>query len=70
MLFLKAETSGGRFCRLNERYTISETTGSCDLEYVASATAAQGTGSDVHTVVSELWERSESNVQTVGSNYL
>lgn len=30
------------------------TTGSCDLSYVASATAAQGTGSDVHTVLYTL----------------
>lgn len=29
---------------------VSQTTGSCDLAYTASATAAQGTGSDVHTV--------------------
>jgi len=30
--------------------TISTTTGGCDIQYTASATAAQGTGSDVHTV--------------------
>ena len=29
---------------------VSQATGSCDLAYTASATAAQGTGSDVHTV--------------------
>ncbi|MBU1948725.1 MAG: hypothetical protein KJ927_08445 [Candidatus Eisenbacteria bacterium] len=29
---------------------ISTTVGTCDLSYTASATAAQGTGSDVHTV--------------------
>ena len=29
---------------------VSLTTGSCDLQYTASATAANGTGSDVHTV--------------------
>lgn len=29
---------------------ISQTVGSCDLAYTASATAAQGTGSDVHTI--------------------
>ena len=29
---------------------IATTVGSCDLSYVGSATAAQGTGSDVHTV--------------------
>ena len=33
---------------------ISETTGGCDLQYTASATAAQGTGSDVHTVTYTL----------------
>jgi len=30
--------------------SISQTTGICDLRYTASATAAQGIGSDVHTV--------------------
>jgi len=30
--------------------SISQTTGICDLQYTASATAAQGIGSDVHTV--------------------
>ena len=30
--------------------SISETVGSCTLKYTASATAAQGTGSDVHTI--------------------
>jgi hypothetical protein len=30
---------------------VATTTGSCDLSYTASATAAQGTGSDVHTVL-------------------
>ncbi len=30
---------------------IATTTGSCDLQYTASATAAQGTGSDTHTTV-------------------
>ena len=29
---------------------VSQASGSCDLAYTASATAAQGTGSDVHTV--------------------
>ena len=29
---------------------VATTVGSCDLSYTASATAAQGTGSDVHTV--------------------
>jgi hypothetical protein len=29
---------------------ISQTVGNCDLQYTASATAAQGTGSDLHTV--------------------
>ncbi len=29
---------------------VATTTGGCTLSYVASATAAQGTGSDVHTV--------------------
>ena len=29
---------------------VSETVGSCDLAFVALATAAQGTGSDVHTI--------------------
>jgi hypothetical protein len=33
---------------------ISTTTGGCDLQYTASATAAQGTGSDVHTVTYTL----------------
>ena len=33
---------------------IATTVGSCDLSYVASATAAQGTGSDVHTVLYTL----------------
>ena len=33
---------------------ISLTTGTCDLEYVASATTAQGTGSDAHTVTFTL----------------
>jgi len=33
---------------------ISETTGGCDLQYTASATAAQGIGSDVHTVTYTL----------------
>ena len=33
---------------------ISQTTGTCDLQYVASATAAQGTGSDAHTVTFTL----------------
>ena len=33
---------------------ISKTTGGCDLQYTASATAAQGTGSDVHTVTYTL----------------
>jgi hypothetical protein len=28
----------------------SQSSGSCDLAYTASATAAQGTGSDVHTI--------------------
>lgn len=30
---------------------VSTTTGSCDLAYTASATAGQGTGSDVHAVL-------------------
>lgn len=30
--------------------SVSTTTGSCDLQYTASATASAGTGSDVHTV--------------------
>lgn len=30
---------------------IATTTGSCDLQYTASATAAQGIGSDTHTTV-------------------
>lgn len=30
---------------------IATTTGSCDLSYTASATAAQGSGSDAHTVL-------------------
>ncbi len=29
---------------------VSQSSGTCDLAYTASATAAQGTGSDVHTV--------------------
>ena len=29
---------------------VSQSSGGCDLAYTASATAAQGTGSDVHTV--------------------
>lgn len=29
---------------------ISETVGNCDLQFTASATAAQGTGSDVHII--------------------
>ena len=33
---------------------IATTTGGCDLQYTASATAAQGTGSDVHTVTYTL----------------
>lgn len=33
---------------------IATTTGGCDLRYTASATAAQGTGSDVHTVTYTL----------------
>jgi len=33
---------------------ISQTMGTCDLQYVASATAAQGTGSDAHTVTFTL----------------
>ena len=33
---------------------VAMTTGTCDLSYVASATAAQGTGSDVHTVLYTL----------------
>ena len=33
---------------------IATTVGSCDLSYAASATAAQGTGSDVHTVLYTL----------------
>jgi len=33
---------------------VATTTGTCDLSYVASATAAQGTGSDVHTVLYTL----------------
>jgi rhamnose utilization protein RhaD (predicted bifunctional aldolase and dehydrogenase) len=33
---------------------VAETTGGCDLQYTASATAAQGTGSDVHTVTYTL----------------
>ena len=34
--------------------SISTTVGSCDLKYTASATAAQGTGSDAHTVTYTL----------------
>ena len=30
---------------------VATTTGSCDLQYMASATAAQGTGTDTHTTV-------------------
>ena len=33
---------------------VSKTTGGCTLRYTASATAAQGTGSDVHTVTYTL----------------
>jgi len=33
---------------------VSRTTGSCTLRYTASATAVQGTGSDVHTVTYTL----------------
>ncbi len=33
---------------------ISTTVGTCDLEYIGSATAAQGTGSDAHTVTYTL----------------
>jgi len=33
---------------------ISKTVGTCDLAYTASATAAQGTGSDLHTVTYTL----------------
>lgn len=33
---------------------IGTTIGGCDLQYTASATAAQGTGSDVHTVTYTL----------------
>ncbi|MEW5768088.1 MAG: hypothetical protein AB1797_10790 [bacterium] len=33
---------------------ISTTIGGCDLKYTASATAAQGTGSDFHTVIYTL----------------
>jgi hypothetical protein len=33
---------------------IATTTGSCDLAYTASATAGEGTGSDVHTVTYTL----------------
>jgi len=33
---------------------VAETTGNCTLFYTASATAAQGTGSDVHTVTYTL----------------
>jgi hypothetical protein len=33
---------------------VATTTGGCDLQYTASATAAQGTGSDVHTVTYTL----------------
>ncbi len=33
---------------------VGSSSGSCDLSYVASATAAQGTGSDVHTVLYTL----------------
>ena len=33
---------------------VSRTTGGCTLRYTASATAAQGTGSDVHTVTYTL----------------
>ena len=29
---------------------VATTTGNCDLQYTASATAGQGTGSDAHTV--------------------
>lgn len=30
---------------------VATTVGNCDLEYTASATAAQGTGNDVHTTI-------------------
>jgi len=33
---------------------VGMTTGGCDLQYTASATAAQGTGSDAHTVTYTL----------------
>ena len=33
---------------------VATTTGGCDLQYTASATAAQGTGSDVHSVIYTL----------------
>jgi hypothetical protein len=33
---------------------VAETTGNCTLSYTASATAAQGTGSDVHTITYTL----------------
>ena len=33
---------------------IATTTGGCDLQYTASATVSQGTGSDVHTVTYTL----------------
>ncbi len=33
---------------------VDKTVGGCDLQYTASATAAQGTGSDVHTVTYTL----------------
>jgi len=33
---------------------VGQTAGGCDLQYTASATAAQGTGSDVHTVTYTL----------------
>jgi molybdopterin-binding protein len=37
---------------------VATTTGGCDLQYTASATAAQGTGSDVHTVTYTLTDGS------------
>jgi len=37
---------------------IAETVGSSDIQYTASATAAQGTGSDVHTVTYTLTDAS------------
>ncbi len=37
---------------------VAMTTGGCDLQYTASATAAQGTGSDVHTVTYTLTDDS------------